>query len=255
MSMSIDTRTVRASTHSRKHRRATCTAIRVNDGDSCGKLATRCGISPADFTEYNPSSTLCPTLLAGQHVCCSAGTLPDYFPQPNVDGTCATYTIQNNDWCSKIAAAKSITVDEIEDWNEKMWGWTGCDNLLVGGKHRKPCICSLDRSDHLSSSNSQYLCQQGRPANAFCYAERCLRSSKAWDEETGQLGRYRESESLSSQCLLRYLGLSHPALISIRQSNIRGSLIDNAVLLRNSAQEQTYVPEFCFIFTFMFSHN
>lgn len=129
---------------SKKHRRATCTAIRVKDGDSCGKLATRCGISPADFTKYNPSSTLCSSLLAGQHVCCSAGTLPDYSPQPNADGTCATYTVQNSDWCSKIAAAKSITVDDIEDWNEKTWGWTGCDNLLVGGKHRKPCICGLD---------------------------------------------------------------------------------------------------------------
>ncbi|KAJ9244152.1 CAZyme family GH18 [Paecilomyces variotii] len=117
---------------SEKHRRATCTAIRVNDGDSCSTLATRCGISPADFTKYNPSSTLCSSLLAGQHVCCSAGTLPDYSPQPNADGTCASYTVQNNDWCSKIAAANSITVDDIEDWNEKSWGWTGCDNIQAG---------------------------------------------------------------------------------------------------------------------------
>ncbi|KAL4934807.1 hypothetical protein BDV06DRAFT_229424 [Aspergillus oleicola] len=41
------------------HRRATCSATRASDGESCSELATRCGISPADFTKYNPSSTLC----------------------------------------------------------------------------------------------------------------------------------------------------------------------------------------------------
>lgn len=129
-----------------KHRRATCTAIQVNDGDSCSKLASRCGISPADFTKYNPSSTLCSSLLAGQHVCCSAGTLPDYSPQPNADGTCATYNIQNNDGCSKIAAAKSITVNDIKEWNKKSWGWTGCDNIQAGGKHNKPSLRLWNRS-------------------------------------------------------------------------------------------------------------
>ncbi|KAJ6073194.1 hypothetical protein N7467_011279 [Penicillium canescens] len=135
----------RTSTHSHRsshgkrhfsqlHRRGTCSAIKVNDGDSCGALATRCGISPADFTKYNPSKTLCSALLAGQHVCCSAGTLPDYSPKPNADGTCATYTVQNNDDCSKIAAAKSITTDNIKDWNAKSWGWTGCSNIQAGAK-------------------------------------------------------------------------------------------------------------------------
>ncbi|RDH28098.1 hypothetical protein BDQ94DRAFT_175094 [Aspergillus welwitschiae] len=81
---------------------------------------------------YNPSSTLCSSLLAGQHVCCSAGTLPDYSPQPNADGTRATYNVQNNDGCSKIVAAKSITVDDIEEWNKKSWGWTGCDSIQAG---------------------------------------------------------------------------------------------------------------------------
>ncbi|OJJ85483.1 uncharacterized protein ASPGLDRAFT_73421 [Aspergillus glaucus CBS 516.65] len=110
---------------SQLHRRGTCSAIKVNDGDSCGAIATRCGVSPADFTKYNPSKNLCSALLAGQHVCCSAGTLPDYSPKPNAAGTCATYTVQNNDDCSKIAAAKSITTDNIKDWNAKSWDWTG----------------------------------------------------------------------------------------------------------------------------------
>lgn len=119
------------------HRRGTCSAIKVNDGDSCGGLATRCGISSTDFTKYNPSKTLCSSLHTGQHVCCSAGTLPDYSPKPNADGTCATYTVQNNDDCSTIAAAKSITKDDIKEWNSKSWGWTGCSNIQAGGKHQQ----------------------------------------------------------------------------------------------------------------------
>ena len=118
------------------HRRGTCSAIKVNDGDSCGSLATRCGVSPADFTKYNPDKSLCSSLRGGQHVCCSAGTLPDYSPKPNADGTCAAYTVQNNDDCSKIAAANSITSDDLKKWNAKSWGWTGCSSIQAGGKCR-----------------------------------------------------------------------------------------------------------------------
>ncbi|GLA97771.1 hypothetical protein AtubIFM61612_001995 [Aspergillus tubingensis] len=141
-----------------KHRRATCTAIQVNDGDSCSKLASRCGISPADFTKYNPSSTLCSSLLAGQHVCCSAGTLPDYSPQPNADGTCATYNVQNNDGCSKIAAAKSITVDDIEEWNKKSWGWTGCHNIQAGAN-----ICVSKGDPPMPSTLKNAVCGPQKP--------------------------------------------------------------------------------------------
>lgn len=73
-----------------KHRdlvpRADCTTTNVIAGDGCAALATRCGISGADFTKYNPNSTLCSTLAPGQRVCCSAGTLPDIRPKPGADG-------------------------------------------------------------------------------------------------------------------------------------------------------------------------
>jgi hypothetical protein len=118
------------------HRRDTCKAIQVQDGNSCSTLATRCGIKPADFTKYNSDKGLCSSLRAGQHVCCSAGTLPDYSPKPNEDGTCHVYTIQNNDDCSAIASANSISADDINDWNKNTWAWTGCSNLQVGGKCR-----------------------------------------------------------------------------------------------------------------------
>ncbi|KAL4744337.1 hypothetical protein BDW72DRAFT_212797 [Aspergillus terricola var. indicus] len=113
-------------------RRSDCTTVQVVSGDSCAALAERCGITAAEFTEYNSDETLCSTLTPGQHVCCSSGTLPDFSPQPNDDGSCATYTIVADDSCSAIAAANDLTVDEIESFNTETWGWNGCDTLWVG---------------------------------------------------------------------------------------------------------------------------
>ncbi|RYP87128.1 hypothetical protein DL769_000587 [Monosporascus sp. CRB-8-3] len=91
--------------------RADCRTIQVTAGDSCGALATRCGITPAKFTEYNKDPKLCSGLIPGQRVCCSAGTLPDIRPKPNPDGK------------------------ELEGFNEGVngtWGWTGCELLMAG---------------------------------------------------------------------------------------------------------------------------
>jgi hypothetical protein len=120
--------------HSGLHSRADCRTIQLTTEHSCTELAATCGISPADFTKYNPSSTLCGNLQKGQHVCCSAGTRPNFAPSPNQDGTCATYKINNGDLCSQIAAAHDVTVDNISDWNKKTWGWQGCGNLPLNGK-------------------------------------------------------------------------------------------------------------------------
>ncbi|KAI0875547.1 class V chitinase Chi100 [Hypoxylon argillaceum] len=133
--------------------RATCSTVQVVAQDTCTTLAAECGITPAQFTEYNPSSTLCSTLIAGQHVCCSAGTLPDYTPSPYANGTCYTYTVIKDDSCSSLAASYDITVDDIETWNANTWGWYGCSDLLAGYT-----IC-------LSSG---YAPQPSNVANAVC---------------------------------------------------------------------------------------
>ncbi|CAK7219748.1 hypothetical protein SBRCBS47491_003955 [Sporothrix bragantina] len=112
--------------------RADCTTIQVVSGDSCGTLATKCGISPADFTTYNPSSTLCSSLVAGEHVCCSAGTLPDFAPKPNSDGSCYAYNVVANDNCATLSANYDLTNDLIESFNNDTWGWQGCGNVLLG---------------------------------------------------------------------------------------------------------------------------
>lgn len=84
--------------------RASCTTVKVVSGDSCSSLATKCGISPSAFTKYNPGSSFCADLVPGQHVCCSSGSLPDFAPKPNSDGTCYAYTIASDDTCSGLSA-------------------------------------------------------------------------------------------------------------------------------------------------------
>ena len=95
-------------------------------------LAAECGISAADFDIYNPSSTECSTLTVGEHVCCSAGTLPDFAPSPNANGTCASYLVVAGDSCSAIAAAYSLTLDDLANFNNNTWGWMGCSDLQAG---------------------------------------------------------------------------------------------------------------------------
>ncbi|EXM30032.1 hypothetical protein FOTG_05063 [Fusarium oxysporum f. sp. vasinfectum 25433] len=119
------------STASNLAKRADCRTIQVKSGDTCGALAERCGIKAADFTKYNSQTkNLCSTLIDGQHVCCSSGDLPDFRPQPKPDGGCATYTVESGDFCSKIAAANSIKVEDIENFNKNTWGWSGCKLLF-----------------------------------------------------------------------------------------------------------------------------
>ncbi|CAK7236302.1 hypothetical protein SEUCBS140593_009574 [Sporothrix eucalyptigena] len=112
--------------------RASCSTIQVVSGDGCASLAVKCGITGAAFTTYNPGATFCSTLQPGQHVCCSAGTLPNYAPPENADGSCATHTVLADENCSYLAAAYSLTTAEIESYNAKTWGWLGCGDVQLG---------------------------------------------------------------------------------------------------------------------------
>jgi hypothetical protein len=110
--------------------RGECKTQQVQQDDSCAALATRCGISGADFDKYNSAKGFCSKLKPGQHVCCSSGTLPDFSPKPNKDGSCATTTVGDGESCSTIAAANSLTEKDIDGFNQKTWGWTGCKNIF-----------------------------------------------------------------------------------------------------------------------------
>ncbi|RYP14424.1 hypothetical protein DL765_006367 [Monosporascus sp. GIB2] len=107
----------------------TCKTRAVISGDSCGSLASKCGISAADFMKVNTKSNLCSTLAEGQRVCCSKGKMPDLKPKPDANGNCATYMTKKDDNCSKIAAARDLNVTALENFNKNTWGWNGCKLL------------------------------------------------------------------------------------------------------------------------------
>jgi LysM repeat protein len=119
----------------RIQRRDTCSYIQVASGDGCWSLSQKCGITQAQLSQYNPTDpNFCNDLEPNEYVCCSAGSLPDFAPQPNPDGSCATYTVQSGDYCSAIAAAHSITVADLDTYNTNTWSWPTCEStsLYVG---------------------------------------------------------------------------------------------------------------------------
>ncbi|KAL7802066.1 glycoside hydrolase family 18 protein [Trichoderma aethiopicum] len=97
---------------------AVCSYLLVKSGDSCASLASRCGISAADFTKHNPSPTLCSTLAVGE--------------PKHPDGTCVSYTVKKGDDCALIARNNHITAHDIETYNAHTWGWNGCSHLQLG---------------------------------------------------------------------------------------------------------------------------
>jgi hypothetical protein len=113
-----------------------CTTIQVASGDDCGKLASRCQISGFDFERFNNPihASLCATLVPGERVCCTEGSLPDLSPKPNPDSSCATYLVVADDSCSKLEGLYSLTTLQIETYNKNTWGWSGCNNLQIGVK-------------------------------------------------------------------------------------------------------------------------
>ncbi|OTA07931.1 GH18, chitinase CHI18-8 [Trichoderma parareesei] len=112
--------------------RADCKTQQVKSGDGCADLATRCGISSANLTKFNPQANFCSTLKPNQYYCCTAGTLPDMRPKPNPDGSCQSYKVAAGDGCFSIASSFGITQANIESFNKKTWGWAGCAHLQAG---------------------------------------------------------------------------------------------------------------------------
>lgn len=110
----------------------TCTSIQANAGDGCWAIAQRCGITQDQLLQYNTAPDFCNTIQVDQWVCCSAGSLPDFSPQPYSNGTCYTYAAQDGDTCYSIATANQVTVDKITQVNGQAWGWTGCTGLQIG---------------------------------------------------------------------------------------------------------------------------
>ena len=139
-------------------RRNECSDIQVKSGDSCGALASECGISGSDFTKYNPAPDLCAKLSPGQWVCCTAGDLPDHRPKQNSDGNCVSHLVKSGESCSSLGAANGLTNDEIEDFNKDTWGWYSCDKLLASAN-----ICLSTGSPPMPAPLDNAVCGPQKP--------------------------------------------------------------------------------------------
>ncbi|KAH6997387.1 glycoside hydrolase family 18 protein [Ilyonectria destructans] len=142
--------------------RGNCRTINVVGGDSCGSLASKCGITGSKFSLYNPGKKLCSSLQAGQRVCCTSGTLPDITPKPNKDGSCASYNVKSGDNCALIANKNGITMAKLEKFNDKItWGWGGCKNLAAGIN-----ICLSTGSPPLPAPVANAICGPLKPGTS-----------------------------------------------------------------------------------------
>lgn len=120
-------------------KRATCSYTQAVSGDGCWALADRCKITQAQLVQFNGDTDLCSAnkIQVGKYYCCSAGTLPDFTPQPNADGTCKTHTVASTDLCYSIAQKYSMTTQQLENRNKNTWGWQGCSFLM---KDQRICV-------------------------------------------------------------------------------------------------------------------
>lgn len=127
----------------------TCTTAVVVKNDTCGTLATRCGIDGAYITQFNPQDRFCANLAAGQTFCCGRGNLPDLRPKKNADGSCFVYTIKPNDSCNSTAIVHQLTEADLFKFNAKTWGWKGCakDDLWKDSR-----ICLSDGTPPMPAS-------------------------------------------------------------------------------------------------------
>jgi chitinase len=142
-------------------KRATCKYTQAVSGDGCFSVAQRCAITQAQLISYNNDANLCSNLKVGQYVCCSSGTLPDFTPQPNADGTCKSYSIKSGDYCAAIAQANTMTVAAIESRNKNTWGWAGCRYLLVSA-----VICLSTGSPPMPGAVANSVCGPTVPGTA-----------------------------------------------------------------------------------------
>ncbi|KAF4980848.1 hypothetical protein FZEAL_3246 [Fusarium zealandicum] len=126
--------TVKAGNSTLTRRADECRAIEVESGDDCTTLAKRCGISTTQFNKYNTGDKFCNKLKEKQHVCCTAGDLPDFRPQPNKDGSCYSVDVDDDVGCWDLADAHYLTVKELEALNKETWGFAGCKDLQAGQK-------------------------------------------------------------------------------------------------------------------------
>ncbi|KAJ5165060.1 uncharacterized protein N7500_006890 [Penicillium coprophilum] len=119
----------------------------VVDGDQCGNIAQKYGISQSQFTKWNPQvGSGCSGLWLGYYVCVKTiGTTPTITTtttttgngittptptRPGIVGNCdAFHKVKSGDTCDALAGKYGITTNQLYTWNTQIG--TNCGGLWV----------------------------------------------------------------------------------------------------------------------------
>lgn len=136
----------------------TCDYVRVKSGEA---VATTAGVNGESLQGYNPNVNFA-ALQVGQPICKSVGSLPNFKPSQNSDGSCFTYTVAKGDTCTLIGAYYTLSADNINSFNSKTYQWYGCNSLLQDQK-----ICLSSGSPPRPTSNPKAECGPLAPGDLY----------------------------------------------------------------------------------------
>ncbi|KAK3196417.1 hypothetical protein K4F52_000299 [Lecanicillium sp. MT-2017a] len=118
--------------------RGECRTTKVESGDGCWAVAKRCGIDQDQLLQYNSRNNFCSTLVPGEKVCCSSGSLPSGIPPANGDGSCQTKEVKGGDSCNSMASKCGIAFNDFLKINTR-------DNLCLTLQPGQLVCCSEGR--------------------------------------------------------------------------------------------------------------
>ena len=102
-------------------RRAECKAYEVKQGDDCDTIARKkCGLKNVDalYKLNKDAKDMCKKgIVPGDHFCCNEGTMPNFDPDSNKDGTCKHILVDDGDDCDKLAEACGVTTKQFYEYN------------------------------------------------------------------------------------------------------------------------------------------
>lgn len=99
--------------------RAECKTATVPAGAGCWDMADICGISQDTLRKYNSRENFCSTLIQGEKICCTSGTLPPTIPPAKDDGFCETKAIKAGDDCASMASKCGLSGYDFERINKR----------------------------------------------------------------------------------------------------------------------------------------
>ncbi|GMF58473.1 unnamed protein product [[Candida] boidinii] len=140
----------------------TCFYVKIASGKTA---ADQTGV-PGEYLKVYNDHVDFTKLVVGQPICYTLGSLPSFKPSQKSNHECYDYLVQKGDSCSALAAQYyPLSVADIENYNKKTYGWSGCKNLQANTK-----MCLSDGTPMRPKSNPLAECGPLAPAELYLKA-------------------------------------------------------------------------------------